>query len=58
MKISEVIKELKRLEKEHGDIEVFSGGEDYPSVVGGLRYSNKSEAYYSNNCIKIDTRGF
>lgn len=58
MKATEVIKKLEELVAKHGDVEVFSGGEDYPGKVSCLLFIDKknANAYYGPNCIKIYAR--
>jgi hypothetical protein len=45
MKASELIERLKKLIERHGDKEVYSGGEDYPGPVNGVRFESKGDAY-------------
>lgn len=52
MKISEIIKELIKLKEKHGDLECYSGGEDYPGKVGWVTFGTP-KAYYPEKHIKI-----
>lgn len=53
MKASELIQRLQQLIKEHGDREVYSGGEDYPGPVNGIRHEKKGDAYIPKNTFDI-----
>lgn len=55
MLISELIAELEKLQKRYGDLEVFSGGGDYPDGVNGAAYvpKSKGDGYIPGNCVKI-----
>ena len=58
MKISELIEELRQLQKEHGDVMVFAGGEDYPGGVDGASYVPEKYAngYVPSNSVRIHAR--
>ena len=55
MKISELIEELKKLKKKHGDLTCFVGG-DYESKVAYVYYENKQVSHYEEQ--KIQIRGY
>ena len=53
MKTSELIKRLQFLIDTHGDQEVFSGGEDYPGPVKGVRHVERGDGYTPTGCFDI-----
>lgn len=53
MKASELIKELEKMIKIHGDREVYSGGEDYPGGVSGVGFNKKDNAYEPAGSFRI-----
>lgn len=53
MKISELIDVLKVQHHLHGDIQVYSGGEDYPGRVVDVRYHHHNQTYYEPNCLVL-----
>ncbi len=56
MKLSELILKLQALLKEHGDREVFAGGEDYPGGVSDAMVVTRGDGYLPEGCVKIQTR--
>jgi len=53
LKASELIAELNKMIETYGDLEVISGGGDYPEGVRGVSYNKKSEPYYPANSFVI-----
>lgn len=53
--ISQLITILQKLKKEHGDVQVFSGGTDYPGGVSGASYNEKDRIYTPSNTVTIWT---
>lgn len=55
MKASEVIAILQQIVKEKGDVDVYSGGEDYPDEVSSIEYveRGKGNAYVPSGSIHI-----
>lgn len=56
MKASELIDRLKELIKEHGDREVYSGGEDYPGKVGGVVVQTRGDGYVPTGAFDVWAR--
>lgn len=57
MKVSELIEKLKELRNEHGNVEVWICGGDYPEGVTYVKYfdnSIKRDGYYPKICIKLN----
>lgn len=46
MKASELIKEIEKMIKEHGDQRVYSGGTDYPEEVEGIQLNEREHDGY------------
>jgi hypothetical protein len=53
MKASELIERLQKLIERHGDKEVYSGGEDYPGEVTGVRFESKGNGYIPKGSFDI-----
>lgn len=53
MKASELIEKIEKLIERHGDQEVYSGGEDYPGEVSGVRFEAKGNAYVPKGSFDI-----
>lgn len=53
MKASELVKRLQQLIKEHGDQEVYSGGEDYPGKVSGVEVEKRGNGYVPKDSFKV-----
>ena len=53
MKASELIKTLENAIATHGDLEVFSGGQDYPEGVRGVSYERKGTSYVPKNSFYV-----
>lgn len=53
MKASELIKELKKLIKKHGDRRVFSGGEDYAGEVRAVEVLKEGDSYQPKGGFRI-----
>lgn len=56
MKISELIELLKQMKAQHGDVQVFAGGGDYPDGVRGVYYVpfGKGNGYVPENSVKVE----
>jgi len=53
IRASELIKQLKQLIKQHGDKEVFAGGEDYPNGVRGVVFEQTGDSYTPSDSFRI-----
>lgn len=53
IKASELIKVLERLIEKHGDLQVFSGGTDYPEGVESVWYKERGNSYIPSNSFFI-----
>lgn len=53
--ISQLIELLQDAKKQHGDVKVIHGGQDYPEGVRGLNYipRDKGDGYVPGNSIWI-----
>lgn len=50
---SELIARLQEVIKKHGDLIVFSGGQDYPEGVHGVSYCSEGDAYVLPNSFVV-----
>jgi len=55
MKISELIKILEVQQDLYGDIQVYSGGQDYPGKIVSAQHKQHNEPYYEPNCIVLQS---
>lgn len=53
IKASELIKQLEKQIKLHGDCEVFAGGGDYPEGVSGVSFKLTGDSYHPDRCFRI-----
>lgn len=54
IKASKLIKQLQEAIKLHGDREVWTGGQDYPSGVTAVYFRNKpDDGYYPANVFTV-----
>jgi hypothetical protein len=55
MPISQLIALLQAEQAQHGDVEVFAGGEDYPGGVSGVGFvpAGRGNGYVPENSVKI-----
>ena len=53
IKASELIKLLEQKIAEHGDKEVYSGGQDYPEGVNYVSYRPKGDGYVPKDSFYI-----
>ncbi len=56
MKIKELIKKLKDLQLEHGNLEVYSGGNPYPGKVIKIDLVRRGDAHVPSGVAKIKVR--
>ena len=54
MKISQLIKILEVQQELYGDVQVYSGGQDYPGKIVGIRHKQHNEPYYEPNCVVLE----
>ena len=55
MKISQLIKILEVQQELWGDVQVYSGGGDYPGKVVESVYLRNNQTYYEPNCLILRT---
>ena len=55
MKISQLIKILEVQQELYGDVQVYSGGQDYPGKVVAIRHQSHNQTYYEPNCVVLET---
>lgn len=53
MRASELVAKLQELIKEHGDREVYSGGEDYPGRVEAVAVEQHGHPYVPKDSFKV-----
>jgi hypothetical protein len=55
IKASELVAHLQQLIKEHGDLQVYAGGGDYPEGVTGVAFvtPKRGDSYVPGNTFKV-----
>lgn len=53
MKLSDLIRKLKDLQNEVGDVEVYCGGEDYPGRVKWVGIKKRGDGYIPKGKVHL-----
>lgn len=51
--LSQLEDQIKKLRLKYGDLYVFSGGQDYPTAVSGIKIQTENDPYVSKGAAKI-----